>query len=381
MRLLSLVGSFYLWGMQNILLLAILLIFVASFILQSYFYIFIFRKIIQKPNINKCKRTKEPVSVIISIKDDSENLSKILPLILNQNYPKYEVILVNDNSSDDSEVIMKLFATQNPRLKVRSLIASNFIHGQSVVLGVGIRAAQYSRLVILDASCRPSENWLKALSAAFDTDIVTGYVRYNSMNSTVRVAKYYEFLFGLGYALNGKPYTASGENDSFRKEMFYEKGFNPQLRKLEKVEQAFFNSIMTDKNTSAALSPDAIVDSEKTLTFDKWSREASGNLYTRRLFRKNTRWIPLPETISRTFFYLSFIAATIMTIGMPSILIPVLGICLLRLITRILILIYTQKTLGETKLFWRSFLWDYYSLIIYLYIVLKIGYRRKIRNQ
>jgi glycosyltransferase involved in cell wall biosynthesis len=319
--------------------------------------------------------------VIISIKDDSENLSKILPLILNQNYPKYEVILVNDNSSDDSEVIMKLFATQNPRLKVRSLIASNFIHGQSVVLGVGIRAAQYSRLVILDASCRPSENWLKALSAAFDTDIVTGYVRYNSMNSTVRVAKYYEFLFGLGYALNGKPYTASGENDSFRKEMFYEKGFNPQLRKLEKVEQAFFNSIMTDKNTSAALSPDAIVDSEKTLTFDKWSREASGNLYTRRLFRKNTRWIPLPETISRTFFYLSFIAATIMTIGMPSILIPVLGICLLRLITRILILIYTQKTLGETKLFWRSFLWDYYSLIIYLYIVLKIGYRRKIRNQ
>jgi glycosyltransferase involved in cell wall biosynthesis len=381
MRLLSMTGSFDFWDTQNMPVWAVLSVMAVSLIIQLYCYLFIFRKAGLKQKAVKSEHTEEPVSIIICVKDESENLSKILPLILNQNYPEYEVIVVNDNSSDDSEEILKFFRTQYSHLQIRNLVASNSVHGKSVVLGVGIKAAKYNRLAVTDVACRPSAGWLRSLSAGFSSDIVTGYVRYSAVCKSVRVANYYESLFRLGHALNGKPYTASGENESFRKELFFEKGFNSLLRKPEKVEQVFFNSVMNGKNTSVVLLPEALVDSEKTVSLGKWCRERSGDLFSKRLFRRGTRHVRLPETVSRTLFYLSFTAAVIMSAGVMWLLISIAGIFILRLAVQIFVFVSTQKKLGERKLLLHTLLWDFYSIFIYLYIALLIKHRKKIRHQ
>jgi glycosyltransferase involved in cell wall biosynthesis len=375
------IENFDFWNTQNILLWAVLSVMLVSFMVQLYYYLFIFRKVGLKQRKKKPEHTEEPVSVIICIKDESLNLSKILPLILEQNFPEYELIVVNDNSSDDSEEILKLAQTQYPRLQIRNLRVNNPVHGKSVVLGVGIKAAKYDRLIITDAACRPSPDWLKSVSTGFDSDIVTGYARYRTVGKAVRIANYYESLFRLGYALNRKPYTASGENDSFRKELFFEKGFNPMLRKPEKVEQVFFNSVMNRKNVSVVLLPDAIVDSEKALSFGKWRRECSVEMFSKRLFRRGVRHVKLPEIVSRTLFYLSSVAAIIMSASVMWLLISVAGAILLRLAVQIFVFISTQKALGEKKLVLHTLLWDFYSIPVYLNIALLIRHRKTISHQ
>jgi glycosyltransferase involved in cell wall biosynthesis len=375
------VRNFDFLNTQNILLWAVLVVMVVSFGVQLYYYLFIFRKIGLKQRKEIPEHTEEPISVIICIKDESVNLSKILPMILEQDYPEYEVIVVNDNSSDDSEDVLKLAQTQYPHLQIRNLIANNSIHGKSVVLGVGIKAAKYNRLAVMDVACRPSANWLKSISTGFDSDIVVSYTRYNVASKFVRIANYYESLFRLGYALNRKPYTASGENDCFRKGLFFEKGFNPMLRKPEKVEQVFFNSVMNKKNTSVVLLPDAIVESEKILSFGNWCLECSGNLFSKRLFRRGSRHVKSPEIISRTLFYLSFVVAVIMTIDVTYLEFAIVGMFLLRLIIQIFVFYSTQKQLGEKKLLLHTLFGDLYSIIAYLYVVLLIKHRKVIRYQ
>ncbi len=50
-----------------------------------------------------------PVSVIISARNEAVNLRQYLPAILQQNYPDYEVIVVNDCSYDESDLVLEEF--------------------------------------------------------------------------------------------------------------------------------------------------------------------------------------------------------------------------------------------------------------------------------
>jgi cellulose synthase/poly-beta-1,6-N-acetylglucosamine synthase-like glycosyltransferase len=59
-----------------------------------------------------------PISVIIAARNESDNLYEHLPSILSQDYPNYEVIVVNNQSIDDSNWILTAFAQQFPQLKV-----------------------------------------------------------------------------------------------------------------------------------------------------------------------------------------------------------------------------------------------------------------------
>jgi glycosyltransferase involved in cell wall biosynthesis len=372
------VGNF---DVGEILMWTVLAVMVISFLIQLYYYLFIFRKVGLKQRKDIREQVEEPVSVILCVQDDGDNLSKILPLLLEQNYPEYEVVVVDDNSSDDSEEVLKLAKKRYPHLQIRNLVANNSVYGKSVVLGVGIKAAKYDRLIITDVVCRPSTDWLKAVSTGFGSEIVTGYTRYIAVDKFVRIANYYESLFRLGYALNRKPYTASGENESFRKELFFEKGFNPLLRKIEKVEQVFFNSAMNKKNTAVVLLPDAIVESEKSLSFYNWRLECSINLFSQRLFRKGSRYVKLPEIVSKTVFYLSFVVSIVMTAGVVWMWISIVGMFLLRLMIQIFVFTLTQKRLGEKNLVMHTLLWDFHSIVVYLYIILLVGHRKTIKYQ
>ena len=59
-----------------------------------------------------------PISVIISARNEAKNLRKYLPGILTQNYPDFEVVVINDCSFDDSDLILEEFKAQYAHLKV-----------------------------------------------------------------------------------------------------------------------------------------------------------------------------------------------------------------------------------------------------------------------
>ena len=96
---------------------ALILIWIIEIIYQFYLFNRPFR-VYQKEKNGKIEYTHPypAVSVIVYAQNDAENLVKYLPKILNQAYPEFEVIVVNDDSTDDSKDILSVLETQYKNL-------------------------------------------------------------------------------------------------------------------------------------------------------------------------------------------------------------------------------------------------------------------------
>ena len=82
--------------------------FLLAVSIQFYYYGFLFIKFaFSKPTVSSVKNIG--VSVLVCAKNEAINLKKFIPEILNQDYPKFELILINDGSTDDSLELMKSF--------------------------------------------------------------------------------------------------------------------------------------------------------------------------------------------------------------------------------------------------------------------------------
>ena len=75
------------------------------FIIQVIYYLGLYNRI---HSHNKAVRKEEihftrelpPLSVILCARNEADNLRKALPAILEQDYPQFEVIVINDASTD-----------------------------------------------------------------------------------------------------------------------------------------------------------------------------------------------------------------------------------------------------------------------------------------
>ena len=85
-----------------------------------------------------------PISVIIAARNESDNLYENLPAILSQDYPVYEVIVVNNQSIDDSGWILNAYARQFPNLRVVELSKNKHLRpGKKLPITLAIKAAKY----------------------------------------------------------------------------------------------------------------------------------------------------------------------------------------------------------------------------------------------
>ena len=97
------------------------------------------------------KEDEKPVSIIICARNEAENLTKFLPRILSQNYRLYEVIVVNDNSTDQTEEILIQHTAICPYLRIKH-IHNKYEYdsqvGKKKVLAEGIAAVSYTHLTL-----------------------------------------------------------------------------------------------------------------------------------------------------------------------------------------------------------------------------------------
>ena len=144
------------------------------FIIQMVYYWGFFTNIFRFKR--KCRKNKvsflesfPPVSVIICAKNEEVNLNDKLPKVLEQDYPDYEVIVVNDSSSDESEEVLAIMKTRYERLHT-TFVPENakFIDSKKFALTLGIKAAKNEILIFTDADCEPkTEKWLKGKNDYF----------------------------------------------------------------------------------------------------------------------------------------------------------------------------------------------------------------------
>ena len=122
---------------------------------------------------NRFNTPQEGVSVIITVNNNEELISKNLPKFLNQNFPNFEVIVVDEASDDGSVDVLNILSSQYPNLKISRLYHGvKFHRTKKIALNIGILAAKYDILLFSEIYCTPtSENWIREMYSSFSEKV------------------------------------------------------------------------------------------------------------------------------------------------------------------------------------------------------------------
>ncbi len=193
------------------------------------------------------KNTATPlVSVVVAARNEQRNISDLLESLVNQTYPNYEIVIVNDRSTDATADIVHSFQEANSRI---TLVTVDRVPAgmppKKHALSEGIRASKGEILCFTDADCVPPRTWISALLSYFGegVGVVAGYSPYDArlLKLERKPTPVQRMLFGFvsGEEFKGAIWSAgsigmnvawlcTGRNFSYRRSVFEEVGgFEP----------------------------------------------------------------------------------------------------------------------------------------------------------
>lgn len=241
-----------------------------------------------KPNHN-------PVSVIVCSKNEAENLMELVPQLLSQDHPNFEIILINDASTDDTRDVIEDFVAQHHHVHMVDVVNNEtFWANKKYALTLGIKKAKNDHLVFIDADCRPASNkWLQLMSQPIEgnTSIVLGYGGYEKveksvLNAVIRFETVLTAIQYLGYALRGNAYMGVGRNLAYTSKQFYDvSGFMSHMRIMGGDDDLFVNEAATNKNTAVRLETDSFTSSKPKTTWSHWFTQKKRHISTAKRYK------------------------------------------------------------------------------------------------
>lgn len=359
----------------------ILALVFATMALVQLFYFWVFFSRLAFYKVGGDFKETPPVSVVITASNQYRALRDNLPALFEQDYPDFEVVVVNDNSDDDTDELLKSFSDKYPQLRVVELTQSlNWFRGRKFPLSLGLKSAGSEILILTDADCRPAGNqWLHNIVSAYrgKTSVVLGYATWktnSSINKWLRFTAFYDALMYLSMAAAGLPFKGIGKNLSYLKSLFYaHKGFSSHYTIDAGDDELFVNRAATRKNTTIVPAPGAQVYSTKPVSFISWLKLERTRLSIRRFFRFKHRIMIQVFNLSNFIFFAMFIVLLTMDIAPLA----VLAVFLLRFISQMVIFGLSQKHLAEKKLLLLSPLFEVFLILIDFFIWLLLIFTKK----
>jgi cellulose synthase/poly-beta-1,6-N-acetylglucosamine synthase-like glycosyltransferase len=364
--------------------LALFIIFSLAFIIQLFYYIVIYARVpfARSKPLNKDLEKLHPVSVVICTRNEEENLSNFLPSILEQEYNEYEVIVVNDCSEDDTDMLLQRLMEKYKHLRTTTITRdSKFTHGKKLALTVGIKAAKYNWLLLTDADCKPDSNqWLTMMASNFNdnSELVLGYSGYipfkGLLNRFIRFDTFFIALQYLSFALFGKPYMGVGRNLAYRKDLFIKnRGFASHSHILSGDDDLFVHEVATKKNTVVEYRHNAHTRSLPCTSFECWFTQKKRHLKSSPHYRFSAKlWLAL-EPFSRICFWGTGIAM----LALEFKLYHISGVIAFRLLLMSIIIKIAMNRLSEKKIFLTSLIYDLFSPLFYFVLMLVVRFSPK----
>jgi len=266
--------------------------FLAVVCIQFTYYIFLFGKFAfllnSKTGKEDKKETKEitPVSIIIAARNEAENLKQFLPKVLNQNYTDFEIIIVNDSSTDKTEQVIKVFQKDYDNLKLVHIYGTG---NKKNAITKGIEASSNDYLLFTDADCYPkSENWISEIVSHFNNDkqLILGYGAYQKINNSIlnKLIRFETLLTAIqyfSYTKMGIPYMGVGRNLGYKKKLFVKSnGFNNHKHIKSGDDDLFINQAATSQNTEICFSKNSFTISKPKTSLSSWLQQKRRHIST-----------------------------------------------------------------------------------------------------
>ncbi len=367
---------------MNLPLLELIILLVVSllFALQLFYYLYFYSAVLWVKKEENTPADPVPVSVIMCAKNEAKNLKENLPAILTQDYPEFQVVVINDCSDDDSEDILKEFKAQNPHLHFSTIKEDPiFKHGKKLAVLLGIKAAKYDHLLFTDADCMPLSNqWIRSMSGNFSSkkNIVLGTYNLKKEKGFLNHIQQYENLLSkityLGFALRNMPFMGVGGNLAYVKRLFFDnKGFAGHYHVPSGDDDLFVNKVSNKENTTVEFSPDAQVITTGKSQWNHYFKQKRRHLGASTLYKKRDKtWLFL-DTLSMGLFYVFAVAALVFKVY------PVVMASLLaaRILVGFTVINLCAKKLNQQKFYTSFLLLDLLLPSIYLFLAVKNKFR------
>ncbi|MFH2067537.1 MAG: poly-beta-1,6-N-acetyl-D-glucosamine synthase [Pseudomonadota bacterium] len=170
-------------------------------------------------------------SVLIPCHNEAANITDTVSRLLKLDYPDYEIIAIDDGSTDDTGAILKEMSDRHERLRVIFLQQNQ---GKAAGLSIGALAARGDLLLTIDADALVEPAVLKWMAWHFEkfprVGAVTGNPRILNRTSLLAKIQTGEFSTIIGLIkrtqrILGKVLTVSGVIAAFRKQALLSVGF------------------------------------------------------------------------------------------------------------------------------------------------------------
>jgi glycosyltransferase involved in cell wall biosynthesis len=261
------------------------------------------------------------VTVIVCARDEAANLAKNLPGLLVQEYNStHEIIVVDDNSYDDTKYLLEGLKKDFKQLHIVELTQeAKMIPGKKFPLSIGIKTAKYEIVLLTDADCVPaSEHWINSMQAVYedDTEIVLGYGAYHKkaglLNKLIRWETFHSAMQYMSYALAGNTYMGVGRNLSYKKAIFYRhKGFSAHNNIPGGDDDLFINMAATKTNVKINLDKDSFTLSEPAESFSEWKSQKFRHYSTSKYYKPLHKFLLGLYAFAQFLFYPVMVVATI----------------------------------------------------------------------
>lgn len=373
--------------------LVLAIVFVLSWLIQLVLQIFIWQRPLrhmrkqQKQSaaevgqgLGTTNASRPGVSILVYAHNQGEALVRNLPVLLSQDYPAYEVIVLDDTSRDETQDVLTMMDQRYENFyhsrideKVRTMS-----HRKLAVL-LGTKAAHYDLIVMTQAQCLPSsDKWLAGMVDHFHNpgvEVVLGPVAYERRASFLsRFAQYDLFhrmvrMFGITLAV--RPFSGWGQNLAFRKSTFYanrSQGYQRHLNIQPGEDDLFVSDVARGNNVAVECSADSLMTDQTSPLFLGWSMERLNRGFTSRLYAlvpMLTQWV---DGITRYLTVLPGLAllgyASFLALTQPEQQMlgwEVTGAVLLLLLVRVGLMVYAEAALSKALHVRRFITWPVFT--------------------
>ncbi len=335
----------------------LLYIFIGIAAIQLAYYLGVFGQF-AFAKAQKITPKRIPISVIVCAKNEEENVANFIPLLAEQNYPDFEIVLIDDASGDNTLEIFEQFEKQYSNVRLVKVENNEAFWGnKKYALTLGIKAAKKEYLLFTDADCYPtSKDWITAMSSQFTMQktIVLGYGKYEKiansfLNKIIRFENVLTTIQYFSWAKLGQPYMGVGRNMAYKKEEFFNvNGFIDHMQIRTGDDELFINQAAKGKNTTVAYTPESFSISKPKTSFSEFFNQKRRQIATANYF-------PVMDQFRLVLFYASqllFVLMAVILLAFQFEWIIVLSIFLVRYVVAWTVVGFSAGKLKENDIKW-----------------------------
>ncbi|MCH7412811.1 glycosyltransferase [Belliella sp. R4-6] len=367
------------------------IMFLVALGVQLIYILFIFGRL-SYSNKNKISGKNndnmEGVTIVVAAHNEKANLKKLIPILCSQDYPNYDVMIINDRSFDGTRVLLEKMMAIYPQLRTVTIkYTPDHVTSKKYALTLGIKVAKNDVLLLTDADCVPqSDQWIRLMTAPVREEGKTfalGYSPYEKdvgiLNKWIQFETLWTGMLYFSFALWGAPFMGVGRNLCYRRGFFMEKKAFKDLWQIEcGDDDLFINKYANGKNTTVVINPLCNTLSKPKSTWKNYFLQKNRHFHAGKYYRSKDKLKIGLYSFSHLLFWVCSISLTIFH-GINqnweqfSL---IIGITIVRSILLTSVFTSARKKLeGNTKVYWTTFFDVIY--LGYFWIVGTLGYQSK----